>query len=90
MIGLALVFSLAAMFIALFRDSKNKRLVLILFAATVITFFITYKLANPVCPPSQTCNSFDGLGAGIIGSIVSMVISIGALILSFQKKTNNL
>lgn len=86
MIGIAIILSFIAMIIALARNGKHKWLVMLLFGAVIITLLITNKLANPDCPPAQTCNSFEGIGPAIFGSLVSFMISISALILSFRKE----
>jgi hypothetical protein len=86
MIGIALILSVLALVIAIIKKGRYLKLVLGLTIFCILTFLITYKLANPICSPNTTCNPFAGLGPAIIGSAIMLLAALTALVLSFQKK----
>ena len=84
MIGLAFIFSLVAIVIAILKKSRFMKLVIILAVLAVITFFVTVHFTNR----HDAQNPFAGIGYAIIGSITITVFSLTALFLSFKQKRN--
>jgi len=76
MIELAFILSTVAIVIAILKKSRFMKLVILL--AVVTAHFTTrYDPQNP----------YAGIGYAIIGSIIVMILSSTALILSFKQKT---
>lgn len=85
MIGLFFILSIVAVVIAMLKKSRFKRLVILLAALTVITFFVTIHFTTRYDPQ----NPYAGIGYAIIGSIIVTVLSVTALFLSFKQKRGN-
>ena len=82
MIGLALLISILAFIIALFKKGPYKFQVFLLVALAIISFLITLHFTNHKDPN----NPFSGIGAAIIGSVVIVFLSFAALGLSLYNK----
>ena len=84
MIGLALIFCIAAVITALMKRGRFYKQVLVLSALTVVVFGLT-MLATGHRDPQ---NPYAVIGPAIIGSVIATVLSLIALVLSFTKKSN--
>ena len=85
MIELAFILSTVAIVIAILKKSRYMKLVILLAVFTVITFFVTAHFTTGYDPQ----NPYAGIGYAIIGSIIVMILSSTALILSFKQKRGN-
>lgn len=82
MIGLALIISIAAVIIALVKNSCYKNLVIILATMAVIALLVTVHFTNQ----TDLNNPFAAIGPAIIGSTVVLILSFTAFTLSFFNK----
>lgn len=83
MIGIAILLSAFAIIVALIKRGRLWKLVLAFCALSILAFFVTYHYANSC---GQGPEDFCGIGAGIIGSIISLVFALAAVVCAFQPK----
>lgn len=85
MLGLAFIFCIFAVIVALFKRGRYLKQIIVLSVLTFIVFGFTIHAINRQDPQ----NPFRNIGLAIIGSTIASLLSLIAFVLSFYKKSSS-